>query len=130
MTAERGSILPMFAGLLFTSFIMIALVVELALLGSSYRRVAGAADAAAESGASMLSVADAYASELALDPGVATLEAIRVASALSGGDATVSISGTVLCVTVSDVYRPTTLLNLGVSQIDVVVESCAEPRRG
>ena len=68
MSAERGSILPMFAGLVFTSFVMLALVVELALLATDYRVVAGAADAAAESGASMLSVVDAYASELALDP--------------------------------------------------------------
>jgi hypothetical protein len=130
MTDDRGSILPMFAALLFTSFVMIALVVELALLAANYRTVAGAADAAAESGASMLSVADAYASELALDRAAATYEAMRVAGALSRGDAVVSISGTVLCVTVSDVYRPATLLNIGVSQIDVTVESCAEPRRG
>lgn len=130
MTEERGSTLPMFAALLFTSFIMIALVVELALLAANYRVVAGAADAAAESGASMLSVPDAYASKLALDQAAATSEAMRVASALSAGHATVSISGNVLCVTVSDVYSPTTLLNIGVSQIDVTVESCAEPRRG
>ena len=122
--------LPMFAALLFTSFIMIALVVELAFLAATYRTVAGAADAAAESGASMLSVTDAYASELSLDPAAATSEAMRVAGALSRGNPTISISGNVLCVTVSDVYAPTTLLNIGFSQIDVTVESCAEPRRG
>jgi Flp pilus assembly protein TadG len=120
----------MFAGLVFTSFVMLALVVELALLATDYRVVAGAADAAAESGASMLSVVDAYASELALDPAAARSEALRVASALSAGDVSVSISGSTLCVTVSDVYRPTTLLNLGVSAVDVTVRSCAEPRRG
>jgi hypothetical protein len=130
MTEERGSTLPLFAGLVLTSFVMIALVVELALLSATYRVVAGAADAAAESGASMLSVADAYASELALDTAAATSEAMRVVAALSTGDATVSISGAQLCVTVSDVYRPTTLLNLGVSAVDVTVQSCAEPRRG
>ena len=130
MRNEIGSTLPMFAALTFTSFLLIALVAELALLGVRYRTVAGAADAAAESGASMLSVADAYASELALDHDVATSEAKRVANGLSGGDATVSISGAVLCVTVSDVYRPATLLSVGVSAIDVTVQSCAEPRRG
>ena len=122
--------LPMFAALLFTSFIMIALVVELALLAANYRSVAGAADAAAESGASMLSVPDAYASVLALDPAAATFEAMRVARALTDGKAIVSISGNVLCVTITDVYRPATLLNMGMSEIDVTVESCAEPRRG
>lgn len=127
---ERGSILPMLAGLLFTSFVMISLVVELALLGANYRSVAGAADAAAESGASMLSVADAYESRLTLDSRAATSEAVRVAAALSSGRVTVLMSNGGLCVTVSDVYRPSTLLYLGVSEIDVVVESCAEPRRG
>jgi Flp pilus assembly protein TadG len=130
MKEERGSILPMFAGLALTSFVMIALVVELALLSATYRVVAGAADAAAESGASMLSVTDAYASELVLDTAAAESEAMRVVAALSTGDATTSISGARLCVTVSDVYRPTTLLNLGVSAVDVTVQSCAEPRRG
>lgn len=127
---ERGSILPMLAGLLFTSFVMISLVVELALLAANYRSVAGAADAAAESGASMLSVADAYESRLMLDSSAATSQAVRVAAALSGGRVTVVMSNGGLCVTVSDVYRPLTLLYLGVSEIDVVVESCAEPRRG
>ena len=130
MKEEGGSILPMFAGLALTSFVMIALVVELALLSATYRVVAGAADAAAESGASMLSVTDAYASELVLDTAAAESEAMRVVAALSTGDATISISGAQLCVIVSDVYRPTTLLNLGVSAVDVTVQSCAEPRRG
>ena len=120
----------MFAALTFTSFVMIALVVELALLAASYRTVAGAADAAAESGASMLSVSDAYASELALDGVAARSEAIRVATQLSSGTASVWVSDTELCVTVTDVYRPTTLLNLGMSAIDVTVQSCTEPRRG
>lgn len=130
MRAERGSVLPMFAGLVFVSFVMLALVVEIALLAANYRVVAGAADAAAESGASMLSVADAYASDLALDPARASSEALWVASALSEGEVSVSMSGSTLCVTVSDVYRPSTLLNLGVSAVDVTVRSCAEPRRG
>ena len=130
MNVERGSILPMFAALTFTSFVMIALVVELALLAANYRVVAGAADAAAESGASMLSVSGAYASELALDGVAARSEAIRVATQLSSGTTSVWVSGTELCVTVSDIYRPTTLLNLGMSAIDVTVRSCAEPRRG
>ncbi len=120
----------MFAGLALTSFVMIALVVELALLSATYRVVAGAADAAAESGASMLSVTDAYASRLVLDTAAAKSEAMRVVAVLSSGDATISISGEQLCVTVSDLYRPTTLLNLGVSAVNVTVQSCAEPRRG
>jgi Flp pilus assembly protein TadG len=130
MRGEHGSTLPMFAALLFTSFVMIALVVELALLAASYRVVAGAADAAAESGASMLSVSDAYESDLALDLGAATSEAMRVAAALSAGEASITVSGTLLCVTISDVYRPSTLVNIGMSGIGVVVESCAEPRQG
>jgi hypothetical protein len=130
MRSEHGSMLPMFAALTFTSFVMIALVVELALLGANYRVVAGAADAAAESGASILSTADAYASELVLDSAGATSEALRVARSLSDGEASASASGAVLCVTVSDVYRPLTLLAIGISDVDISVRSCAEPRRG
>lgn len=130
MKDEQGSTLPLFAALLFTSFVMIALVVELALLSANYRTVAAAADAAAESGAAMLSTADAYDSKLLLDTTAATAEAKRVAAALSRGVSSVSISGTTLCVIVSDVYLPSTLLHVGVSQVDLTVESCAEPRRG
>lgn len=41
---ERGSMVPLFGGLVVVSFVMIALVVELALLGATYRSLASTAD--------------------------------------------------------------------------------------
>ena len=59
--------LPMTAGLIFVGFAIVALVLELSLLGASYRDVATVADLAAEAGASVLVVSDVYYSEIALD---------------------------------------------------------------
>jgi hypothetical protein len=111
---------------------MIALVVELALLGSTYRSVASTADAAAEAGASMLSEVELYASRTVLDAGLATAEATNVVDSLSGGGAvaTVTVASTRVCVTVHDQYRPRTLAFLGLRDMSIDVTSCAEPRTG
>ena len=129
---ERGSMLPMFGGLIFVSFIMIALVVELAMLGIAYRSTASAADASAEAGAAMLSERDAYVSRVAIDPQRARSEATGVAYSLIGSGAKVEVEATpsTVCVTVVDRYEPTTLLFLGVAGVDVTATSCAEPRVG
>lgn len=124
--------LPMFGALVFTSFVMVALVVELALLGSAYRSAAAAADAAAEAGAAMLAEDRAYAGELAVDVVRARDESTVVGTALARGGAVVDVDATALevCVTVRDRYLPATLGFLGASGIDVVVSTCAEPRAG
>ncbi len=129
---ERGSMLPMFGGLIFVSFIMIALVVELALLGIAYRSTASVADASAEAGAAMLSESHAYASEFVVDPTRARSEALGVAYSLAGSSVAVEVEATPsgVCVTVENRYQPTTLLFLGVSGVDVTATSCAEPRIG
>lgn len=129
---QRGSMLPMFGGLIFVSFIMIALVVELAMLGVAYRTTASAADASAEAAAAMLSERHAYASQIVVDPARATDEALGVVRALvgSGVDVEVDATPTHVCVTVEDRYEPSTLLFLGVSGVDVTATSCAEPRVG
>ena len=129
---EQGSMLPLFGGLAFVSFVMIALVVELALLGSTYRSVAAAADAASEAGASMLSEAEAYESRLVVDGDRARQVSSEVARRLAGADVVVDVAPTPsrVCVTVGQAYEPTTLGLLGVGAIDVSVTSCAEPRVG
>ena len=131
-TDESGSMLPMFGGLIFVSFIMIALVVELAMLGVAYRSTASVADASAEAGAAMLSERHAYASEVVIDPVRARSEALGVAHALMGLGVKVDVDATLssVCVTVEHRYEPTTLLFLGVSGVDVTATSCAEPRIG
>jgi len=122
----------MTAGLVFIALSIVAIVVELSLLGAAYRDVATVADIAAEAGASVLSVADAYGSHIALDAGAAEAEARRVSGTWGSGDeiVTVSIDQGLLCVTVADIYRPQTLVFIGVTEVDVSVTGCAEPRAG
>ena len=129
---DDGSTLPMFGALVFTSFVMVALVVELALLGFAYRSAAAAADAAAEAGAAMLAEDRAYADEIAVDVFRARDESMAVGTALARRGAVVDVDATVLqvCVTVRDRHLPATLAFLGVSSIDIVVNTCAEPRLG
>jgi hypothetical protein len=124
--------LPMTVGLVFIALSIVAIVVELSLLGAAYRDVATVADIAAEAGASVLSASDAYGSRIALDVVAAEEEARRVSGTWGSGDeiVTVSINQGRLCVTVADIYRPQTLVFIGVSEVGVSVTGCAEPRAG
>ena len=109
---ERGSMVPLFGGLVVVSFVMIALVVELTLLGATYRSLAATADAAAEAGAAMLSEAGAYRSIIELDRNRSAAEASRVVHALAGPDASfdVEVHANVICIHVHRPYEPATLL--------------------
>jgi SpoU rRNA methylase family enzyme len=124
--------LPMTAGLIFVGFAIVALVLELSLLGASYRDVATVADLAAEAGASVLVVSDVYDSEIALDVVEAEIEARRVGSMWGSGDEIVTIEADLarICVTVTDTYRPQTLVFIGVTELAVSARGCAEPRAG
>jgi hypothetical protein len=124
--------LPMFGGLILVAFVVVALAVELSMLGGAYRGVAGAADVASESGAAMLDVAGVYDSEYELNPGRAQEEATRVAAAMTSSGASAEVAATELevCVTVRDQYVPRTLVFLGLDAIDIAVTSCAQPRSG
>jgi SpoU rRNA methylase family enzyme len=122
----------MTAGLIFVGFAIVALVLELSLLGASYRNVATVADLAAEAGASVLVVSDVYNSEIALDVAEAEIEARRVGSMWGSGDEVVTIEADLarICVTVTDTYRPQTLVFIGVTELAVSARGCAEPRAG
>lgn len=130
--SEHGSMLPLFGGLMFVSFAMISLVVELAMLGGAYRNTAGAADAASEAAASMVATGAIYDGETTVNPAAAEATAASVAGSLASVDATVTVAAAAaqVCVTVSDSYRTRTLTFIGVSTIDISVTSCAEPRTG
>jgi hypothetical protein len=125
--------LPLFGGLVFVAFAMIAIAVELALLGGFYRNTAAAADAAAEAGAAMISAGSLYTEDaLLVDRAAASASAAAVASGLSSPTASAAIDITSLrvCVTIDDMYQTRTLSFIGVSAIRVRVDSCAEPRTG
>ena len=124
--------MPMTAGLIFVAFAVVALLLELSLLGSSFRDVATVADLAAEAGASVLVESGAYAGELSLDVARAEMEARRVGAMWGDGDEIISVDAEPggICVTIADIYRPRTLLFIGVTELAVSSSGCAEPRSG
>ncbi len=132
LPGEHGSMLPMTAGLIFVAFAIVALVLELSLLGASYRDVATVADLAAESAAGSLMASRAYGDEVTLDMAEAQIEAERVGSMWGNGDETVTIEvdSNRICVTIVDSYRPQTLIFIGVTEMTVRATGCAEPRAG
>ncbi|MEN8040500.1 MAG: hypothetical protein ABFR95_03260 [Actinomycetota bacterium] len=124
--------LPMMGGLIFVAFIVTALAVEISLLGVAFRDVSTVADLAAESGAATLLQSGAYDTHLLLDERGAEVEALRVASLWGSGDesATVRVRPDSICVTVSDTYRPRTLVFIGVNELTVNATGCAIPAAG
>ncbi len=130
--SEQGTMLPMTAGLIFVAFAVIALVLELSLLGAAYRDIATVADLAAEAGASMLVASAAYGGEVVLDAAQAEAEAHRVGAMWGSGDEVVAVDSDRgrICVTVADTYKSSTLAFIGVTELPVSAKGCAEPRAG
>lgn len=124
--------LPMTAGLIFVAFAIVAVVLELSLLGASYRDMATVADLAAEAGAGSLMALRAYGDEVTLDVAEARIEAERVGTMWGSGDETVTIEVDLdrICVTVVDFYRPQSLVFIGVTEMTIQATGCAEPRAG
>ena len=131
-SSEQGSMLPMTAGLIFVAFAIVALVLELSLLGATYRDVATVADLAAEAGAGALMASRAYGDEVTLDVFEAQIEAQRIGGMWGSGDETVTVDVDAghICVTVTDTYRPQTLVFIGVTAMTIHATGCAEPRAG
>ncbi|RLE16010.1 MAG: hypothetical protein DRJ28_02585 [Actinobacteria bacterium] len=129
---ENGSMLPMTGGLIFVAFAITALVVEIALLGAAYRDIATVADLAAESAATVVAVPGAYGDDISLDVGAAESEARRVGRMWGSGNEvmTVDVNASRICVTVTDGYRPRTLVFIGVSELSIRATGCAAPRVG
>jgi hypothetical protein len=129
---QDGSVLPLFGGLLFVAFVVIALVVDIALLGVAYRTVASQADIAAEAGAAMVHHPSLHAGETVLDVDAAEAESLSAAArqGLLPGDITVEANGAAICATVSVRHRTFALAFLGAQLVDVAVQSCASPALG
>ena len=132
ISEEQGTMLPMTAGLVFVAFAIVAIVIELSLLGAAYRDVATVADLAAEAGASVLAVADVYDTDVALDTDAAEAEARRIGGMWGSGDEVidVTVDRDRICVEVTDVIHPQTLVFIGVTEVAVSATGCAEPRAG
>lgn len=123
--------LPFMAALIFVGLVMVGLALDVTLLAATYREAAFSADVGAESGAA--EIADEYSGELRLDPVRAELTAVESALAARprpGRSAIAAVEPTLICVTVTNQYRPRILSAVGVGLATVSVEACAEPRRG
>ena len=129
--SERGSVLPALAVVLLGGLLATMLAVEVGQLAATHRAVAFAAGAAAEAGASMLSVDAAAAGELALDPLLAEDSAVETALS-DGEDREAEAAATVerVCVTVTQVFRPRLLAAIGIPETPVTATACASPAQG
>ncbi|MGI9585085.1 MAG: hypothetical protein ACR2N7_05790 [Acidimicrobiia bacterium] len=124
--------LPLFGGLIFVGFVVIALVVDIALLGVTYRTAASQADIAAEAGASMIHQESLHAGQTVLDVDAAAAESLSASSRLGLGadDVSVEVDADAICATVSVRYRTFALAFMGAQHVDVAVQSCASPAIG
>ncbi|MCL1599372.1 MAG: hypothetical protein M3094_09325 [Actinomycetia bacterium] len=133
MMDERGSMLPMFAGLLFVSFMILALAVEIALLGAVWRQAADVADIAAEAGAAMIDERLLHTGNIiaidAQDAGHAALGAAHDLG-VAGGDVTVDVGTAKVCVTIRVRHVTRSLRFIAVREIPVEVSRCAVPAVG
>jgi len=132
MTRESGSVLPMFAGLLFVSFVMLTLAVEVALLGAVWRQTADIADIAAEAGAAMIDEDRLHEGVRVVDHSAAGAAAVRATEGFDTSivDIVIDVDDESVCVTVR-VRHPTVGLRIvAVNDIVVAVSRCAVPAVG
>jgi hypothetical protein len=129
MTSAEGSMLPLVGALIFTSLVVVALAIDIALLHSAYLDVGSEADIAAEYGAAMIDVAAMHDGSLRLDPERARSAAT---TSVSDGSRVVSLDVTdsAICVTVGRQHRTRALTLVGMRDIDIRVRSCASPAAG
>ena len=133
MTRERGSMLPMFAGLLFVSFTILTLAVEIALLGAAWRLSADVADIAAEAGAAMIDQSRLHTDGLTMvDRQMAGPVAILAAEGLgvASADVSIEVEPALVCVTIRIRHSTRGLRFIGVAEIPVEVSRCAAPAIG
>lgn len=132
MTRESGSALPMFAGLLFVSFVMLTLAVEVALLGAVWRRTADIADIAAEAGAAMIDEDRLHEGVRVVDRSAAGAAAVQAVNSFDTSivDIVIDVDDESVCVTIR-VRHPTVGLRfVAVNDIVVAVSRCAVPAVG
>mgnify|MGYP001546693765 FL=1 len=127
--SERGSMVPFVGALLFVTFAVVALVVEVALLHGAYLATAAHADAAAEYGASMLDAGAIHHGDLRLDE-------VRVEGAVVGVVAPeerildLAVTDDVVCVTLGAAHRTHVRTFIGVRAVEVQARSGASPATG
>lgn len=125
--------LPMFGGLLFVSFVMMTLAVEVALLGAAWRRTADIVDIAVEAGAAMVDEGRLH------DGGVVVLDPRAAESAARGTAETfdvvfdeivVQVDERSICLTVRSRHPTRGLRFIGMREIPIELSRCAVPAVG
>jgi hypothetical protein len=129
---ESGSMLPAFGGLLFVSFVLLTLAVEIGLLGVAYRDTASIADTAAEAGAAMIDAASLHEGSTVLNTHDAVDEASAslTRSGVSASEASIQVGDTSVCVAISRRHAVQALGYLAISTVQIEVTGCAEPATG
>lgn len=132
MISEDGSAIPLVLVVLVGGLIAMLLALEVGRLGIVHRRVAFAAEAAAETGASVLAEERARDGVIELDPALAVAAArTYVELSLSGLDSvTFSATAVEICATASETYAPRLLGFVGATPTVITQTSCAVPAAG
>jgi hypothetical protein len=132
MRDETGSMLPAFGGLLFVSFVLLTLALEIGLLGVAYRDTASIADTAAEAGAAMIDAAALHKGSTILNArdAVAEANASLARSGVAASEANIQVGDTLVCVAISRRHAVQALGYLAINAVQIDVTGCAEPATG
>lgn len=132
MRDEAGTMLPAFGGLLFVSFVLVTLAVEIGLLGVAYRDTASIADTAAEAGAAMIDIGSLHEGSTLINAEEALAEASTslTRSGIAAAEASVQVDDTFVCVAISTSHDVQALGYLAISRVQIEVTACAIPTTG
>jgi len=121
--------IPLVGALIFATFAVLALVVDIALLHGAYLEAAAHADAAVEYGASMVDEGALHEGALLLDVDRASHATL---AALGSGESVIAldVGSDLVCVTIGSAHRTHALTFVGIRHVDVRVRSCASPAQG
>jgi hypothetical protein len=118
--------------LLFVSFVLLTLAVEIGLLGVAYRDTASIADTAAEAGAAMIDIGAIHEGSTVLNArdAVAEASASLTRSGIAASEASIDVGEVLVCVAISRQHAVQALGYLAISSIQIEVTGCAKPATG
>jgi hypothetical protein len=124
--------LPAFGGLLFVSFVLLTLAVEIGLLGAAYRDTASIADTAAEAGAAMIDIGSLHEGSTVLNAqdAVAEAKASLIRFGIAASEASIQVDDESVCVAISRQHQVQALGYLAIRSVQIEVTGCAEPATG
>lgn len=125
--------LPAVLVLAFGGLLLLGVAMDVSRWASNHREAATAADAGAQAGAAMVSVAGLRAGQVTLDIAEAEATAVDVAQQSRprlGRVVVATVEGSRVCVAVTQPFRSQLLDWLSVTPQAVRVSSCAAPARG